>query len=320
MKTSQHNPRAKSQELRANPPRADLSPWVQTNEPLFWLLGAGHEIRYSHDEYFYDSRKRRDLPHIVLQLTIRGCGWYERDGKGVRLKPGMALLDHIPGDFRYGYPEDGREPYEQVFVSPRGPGAEDWCRRVIDEFGHVLDFGPNNPVEPLMLAIARYRNPRFEARRVSEGHSGARRASEVHAESSDRYLMSARLYQLLMTVMSTLKRSRAGTAPIVADAIVMVEARAADPSFNVKTLASALGCSREHLARSFQASLNVSPLDYLTQHRLRLAVAALRTSVDKLDQVAARCGFSGANYFCRVFRQYHGISPARARRQPWLLG
>jgi len=299
-------PKAKSQLSSASP---DLSPWVQTDEPLLWLIGAGHEIRYSQDEYFHDSRSRVDLPHIVLQLTIRGSGWYERGGKGVRLKPGMAFLDVIPGDFRYGYPPDTREPYEQVFVSPRGPSATDWCQRVIQKFGHVLDFGPANAVEPLLLAIARYRHQKSSR---TPGRTDL-------AEHTDRYLMSARLYQLLMTVLSALNRSRAGTVPLVADAIVLIEARAADPSFNVKALASALGCSREHLARSFQASLNVSPLDYLTQHRLRLAVAALRTSVDKLDQVASRCGFSGANYFCRVFRQHHGISPARARRQPWLL-
>jgi len=301
-------PRGTSQE-----PRADLSPWVHTSEPLLWLVGAGHEIRYSRDEYFYDSRKRTDLPHTVLQLTIRGSGWYEREERGVRLTQGMAFLDEIPGDFRYGYPEDGREPYEQVFISPRGPYAAEWCQRIIQEFGHVLDFGPANPVEPLMLAIARYR----KTRPASNSPSGER--SEA-LESTDRYLMSARLYQLLMTVMSTLKRSRAGTAPLVAEAVAMIESRAADPAFNVKGLASALGCSREHLARCFQGSLGVSPLDYLTQHRLRLALSALRTSVDKLDQIALRSGFSGANYFCRVFRQHHGISPARARRQPWLLG
>jgi transcriptional regulator GlxA family with amidase domain len=128
------------------------------------------------------------------------------------------------------------------------------------------------------------------------------------------------MYQLLMTVMSVLNRSRAKTVPLVTEAIGAIEQRAADPSFNVKSLSMQLGCSREHLARCFQSSLNVSPLDYLTQHRLRLAMDAMRNTPEKLELIAQRCGFSGANYFCRVFRQHHGFTPALARRQPWLIG
>jgi AraC-like DNA-binding protein len=294
MAPSNRKPKTENRKLAVAAP----GPWVRTSEPLLWLNGAGHEIRTSRREYFFDSRKRPDDPHVVLQLTISGSGYYERGGKGVLLPAGAAFLDVIPGNFRYGYPPAGSEPYEQVFVGLAGRVARRWCSRIVGEFGHVLHFGASNALEPLMLSIAR---------------------QHVDRALGDRYLVSARLYQLLMTVYSALNQSRVATAPLVSQAVSTIEERAADPSFNVTTLARELSCSREHITRLFQSSVNVSPLDYLTQHRLRLVAGELRARRGKLEHIAQRCGFSGANYLCRVFRRQYGVTPAQARARPWLL-
>lgn len=276
-----------------------MGPWTPTSEPLLWLAGCGHEIRRSRSDYFFDSRQRSDVPHVVLQWTLSGTGWYERGGRAALLTRGMAFLDAIPGPFRYGYPPDGREPYELVFVSMRGRAAWRWHKRLVSNFGYVLSLGPGHAVEEQMRALV------------------ALREQEA---LGDRYLVSARLYQLVMTLFSALSQSRAATAPLVAQALQCIERRAPDAGFNVEELARELGCSREHLARAFQSGMRVTPLEYLTEHRLRLVMRELREGRDKLDRVAERCGFSGANYLCRVFRRRHGITPARARSRPWMLG
>jgi len=274
-------------------------PWAHTAEPLFWLGGCGHELRQSHREYFFDARRRGDQPHVVLQFTLSGCGWYERAGRAVRLEPGMAFLDVIPGPFRYGCRPDSREPYELVFISMRGRPAYQWQQRLARSFGHVLHLGPRHPVAEQMLALVRLR----ERERLE-----------------DRYQVSARLYRLTMDLFSALTRSRAATVPFLAAALESIEVRAREPQFNVEELARALNCSREHLARVFRSGLNTTPLERLTRHRLDLVLRELRGARDKLDGVAARCGFSGANYLCRVFRKRFGITPAQARARPWMLG
>ncbi|MCW8133348.1 MAG: AraC family transcriptional regulator [Planctomycetota bacterium] len=276
-----------------------MEPWTPTSEPLLWLAGCGHEIRASRSDYYFDSRQRSDVPHVVLQWTLSGAGWYERAGRAVLLTRGMAFVDVIPGPFRYGYPPGGREPYELAFISMRGPAARRWQRRLTANFGHVLALGPGHPVEAQMRALIGLR---------------------AQESLGDRYQISARLYQIVMSLLSALSQSRAATSPLVAQALACIERRARDAAFNVAELARELGCSREHLARSFQAGLRVTPLAYLTEHRLRLVMRELRDGHEKLGRVAERCGFSGANYLCRVFRGRHGISPARARARPWMLG
>jgi AraC-like DNA-binding protein len=276
--------------------RANTSPWVRTGEPLLWFAGSGREVR-TDTSYFFDAARRSDRPHVCLQLTLAGNGFYENRRGRFLLPPGTAWFDVIPGPFHYGYPPEARESYELVHVSFTGPLATRWHRRIVETFGNVLNFGPGNAVAPLMLAIAR------------ANAAGALR---------DRYLASAQLYQVLMTVFSALSQNRLATAPRLVRAIALIEEQAGDASFNVRNMAEQLGCSREHLARLFRAGLGVGPLDYVTQHRLRLAARELRHSDDKLERIARRCGFSGANYLCRAFRKHTQVSPAEFRARTWM--
>jgi AraC-like DNA-binding protein len=287
------NPKSKIQN-----PKSNQSQWLRTAEPLLWLGGSGHETRTPADNYFFDSRKRKDPPHLVLQLTLSGTGFYERGRKRVLLRPGMAFFDMIPGNFRYGYPREVTEPYEQVYITITGNVARRWWKRITRSFGYVLDFGPANPIAPLMLGLVR----QYKEKTLR-----------------DRYLASAQLYQVLMTILSTLNQSRAATSPLVTNAISMIEERGRDPSFNVTVMADELGCSREYLSRQFRSGLGVTPLDYVTQHRVRLAAEEIRSSRGKLDVVAQRCGFAGANYLCRVFRRQYGLTPMEFRKRPWML-
>lgn len=276
-------------------PAANL--WMRTDEPLIWLGGAGHEWRRSAD-YCFDCTQRKDHPHMVLQYTLSGAGFYQRDGRRERISPGMAFLDAIPGDFSYGYPPQEREPYEQMYLNITGPAGEALARMIIAEFGHVLSIGRHSPVESMMRSI------------THQYASGM---------LQDRYLISGQLYQLLMTMISCLKSQRVATHPLVREALALMEARGCDPKFNVSQLAEALSCSREHISRQFAVAVGVSAGHYLTQQRLERAARALRQTKDKLDVVASRSGFASATYLCRAFRGRYGITPAEFRRTPWLV-
>ena len=79
--------------------------------------------------------------------------------------------------------------------------------------------------------------------------------------------------------------------------------------YGVEDLADALGVSKCHLVRTFSAEMGVSPGKYLTRTRLEAAKLLLLEREYNLDMIASLCGFSGANYLCRVFRREEGLSP-----------
>jgi AraC-like DNA-binding protein len=276
------------------PPLPPPDPFMQSAEPLLWLGGGGEELRRS-TEYYYDCRKRPERPHVVLQLTLAGTGFYLRNGQRQLINANQAFIDRIPDDFEYGYATESETPYRFVFTSMIGPIAEQWMERVHQTFGRVLDFGTDRSIADQLLALS------------------SMRAQE---KPIDRYQASAMLYGLFMQIHSVLMRSRLGQSPRVRQATMTIEQHACDVRFDIQQLARLLDCSREHLARQFQMATGVSPSTYLSHCRLRLAARELRTGGEKLDTIAKRCGFSGANYLCRLFRKRWGVSPAQFRDSP----
>ena len=90
--------------------------------------------------------------------------------------------------------------------------------------------------------------------------------------------------------------------------------------YGVEELSAQLGVSKSHLVRVFSAEMGVPPGQYLTQVRVAEAKRLLATRSYPLELVATLCGFSGANYLCKVFKKYTGQTCAAYRaaaKQPF---
>ena len=96
--------------------------------------------------------------------------------------------------------------------------------------------------------------------------------------------------------------------PLVAAAIEDIRRNYAG-LYGVEELSERLGVSKSHLVRAFTAALGVSPGRYLTSVRIEAAMRLLLHREYTLDVIASLCGFSGANYLCRVFKKTTGQSP-----------
>lgn len=100
--------------------------------------------------------------------------------------------------------------------------------------------------------------------------------------------------------------------PLVAAAIEDIRENYAG-LYGVEELSERLGVSKSHLVRTFTAAVGVPPGRYLTTVRIEAAQRLLLHREYTLDVVASLCGFSGANYLCRVFKKETGHSPAQWR-------
>ena len=100
--------------------------------------------------------------------------------------------------------------------------------------------------------------------------------------------------------------------PLVQAAIEDIRANYAG-LYGVEELSERLGVSKSHLVRTFTAAVGVPPGRYLTTVRVEAAMRLLLHREYTLDVIASLCGFSGANYLCRVFKKETGQSPAQWR-------
>jgi transcriptional regulator GlxA family with amidase domain len=95
-----------------------------------------------------------------------------------------------------------------------------------------------------------------------------------------------------------------------------LELMRAEPSkrWTVERLARAVGLSRAVLARRFVAACGRSPVRYLTELRLALAVSLLEGGEASLAEIAREIGYASEFAFSRAFKRQHGIAPGRYRR------
>lgn len=81
------------------------------------------------------------------------------------------------------------------------------------------------------------------------------------------------------------------------------------------TAADHLNTSVYTVSRIFKEVTGYGFKEYITERRLQQAVYLLRESDLPVADVAAACGFESTNYFTAVFRNKHGIPPAKYRRE-----
>lgn len=82
----------------------------------------------------------------------------------------------------------------------------------------------------------------------------------------------------------------------------------------IEELASLLNLSSSQFSRLFKMTVGLSPYQYLQKKRIQRAVELMKGS-DSLAQIAQKVGLSNQSHFTQVFRQVHGVTPARARSE-----
>ncbi|WP_408008137.1 helix-turn-helix domain-containing protein [Pseudalkalibacillus sp. A8] len=83
---------------------------------------------------------------------------------------------------------------------------------------------------------------------------------------------------------------------------------------SIKKLSSELNLSSVQFTRRFQASVGVSPIDYLTSLRLRRARTLLLETDYTIEDIAVRCGYNNGFYFSRIFSKKMKMSPSQFRK------
>ncbi len=84
---------------------------------------------------------------------------------------------------------------------------------------------------------------------------------------------------------------------------------------SVAEVAAAVHVSPTHLRRLFAQVRDESPRSLFNQIRLETASHLLAETSEKLDFIAAQCGYSSASNLARDFKAYRGLSPSQWRKR-----
>ena len=72
--------------------------------------------------------------------------------------------------------------------------------------------------------------------------------------------------------------------------------------------------SRRRFNELFKACFGLTPNKYLTSLKIEYAKKLISTNYFSISQIAEMCGFSDVYYFCKVFKNETGTTPAKYKR------
>jgi AraC family L-rhamnose operon transcriptional activator RhaR/AraC family L-rhamnose operon regulatory protein RhaS len=81
----------------------------------------------------------------------------------------------------------------------------------------------------------------------------------------------------------------------------------------IDELLATVNMSRRNFFRNFHLAVGSSPIDYLTQIRLKNAAAMLLYTNKTISEIANATGFYDSNYLCKKFRERMADSPRQFR-------
>ncbi|MBQ8405470.1 MAG: helix-turn-helix transcriptional regulator [Clostridia bacterium] len=85
-------------------------------------------------------------------------------------------------------------------------------------------------------------------------------------------------------------------------------------NITLDNLAERFFVAKPTLLYNFKRYVNRSPIDFLLTVRLAKAKQLLVSTKQSVNEIAAACGFSSANYFGLIFKKKEGISPLTYRK------
>ncbi|NOY75736.1 MAG: AraC family transcriptional regulator [Kiritimatiellaeota bacterium] len=285
-------------ELLSGQPHGGNSIVFPKRKPLLHAMLAGCGFNVENDlSYRWHGLERGSAEFAIWQYTISGKGALLYEEGTFELAPGDAMMIHVPHDHLYFLPDDS-DHWEFLYLNLHG---RDLTR--------------------LWLEMERSNGPTYHFKRDS--HT-VRLAVEILLAHRNGGIQTPRKasalgYEFIMSLLDEVAPDAAfGSGnderpPFIRKVVQYALANAGNP-IGVEDLAKVAGIGRFHFSRLFSKWYDMPPSVFLREIRVEKAVRLLQTERLTIKEVAERCGFSDASYFCKVFRKTMGVSPEAFRK------
>lgn len=251
------------------------------SENQFFVSAIGRLISYE------GTRNDRIAPYHSLHVIYSGEGKFQTRNREYSVRKGDVFL-FSPGE-RYCYFDLPDRYWSYYWFILRGSGIDDIFSRI--GLSAAAPYGQGMGM-PLQIRLEEW----FELLRKREdsfcfGHLLAWRILEQLSTSvkwSDPVPLGRRIREYIDV---------AGRVDV-----------------SVEEIADYFQLNRSTLFLAYKKEFGSGIKEYLMERRIHYAAELLRRSDEPLTAIAERCGFSSAQYLCRVIREHYGMTPDAFRR------
>lgn len=86
-----------------------------------------------------------------------------------------------------------------------------------------------------------------------------------------------------------------------------------EEKMSVEDIAAAAMIGKSECLRCFKQTINISPMQYVKQYRIRQACKMLKSTENTIGDIAFSCGFHDVSYFTKTFREEMHMTPGDYR-------
>ncbi|CAM3038214.1 AraC family transcriptional regulator [Lactiplantibacillus plajomi] len=226
--------------------------------------------------------------------TDTGTGILSIGNQQIKLGPGQGFLmrPNIPHSF---FPDSSLTAWKTSFLTFEGVAAEDMVT-----FLNLNDFQIYDQLDEPLAHYLQQKFPIF-----------------YKTDLAATFQQSSAIYNFLLLLRhNAITKQLNFTANTVPNAIMTYIRKNYQRTITNEELSKLAGYSVTHTTKIFRDETGQTPLEYLTDFRLRMAKSLLTFNDDlTIKQVATNVGFANSSYFVQQFKQYFGMTPGQLRKQ-----
>ncbi|MBQ8685653.1 MAG: helix-turn-helix domain-containing protein [Clostridia bacterium] len=250
-------------------------------------------IGYHNFHYISPLPYPRKQGRYTLHFVVSGHGYLIVNGEKFTINPHDVFC--LDNECTFSYYPDKNDPWEYVFFVFDGERAVDYKT--------TPDFSNTNPVKSC-------RHPQ----KITSMLASALQKKENGRPIS--YFEVTALFFLLLDSVTDTESDREFfyESSFIEEVKDFVQMKYLEPEFNVKYLCDCMHISHSHLCRIFKQSEKMSIISYINQLKMARAEELLLTTNFTITEVSYMSGYREYEYFLRLFKRMHGVSPTEYRK------
>ncbi len=252
-----------------------------------------HHLYELHAEMPYHFK-----PELFVQ--IGGMTEFSFPDQRFTLYPGEVCI--VPKGMPHGeIARNGDEPFENVVVS--------YYNDTIDiHIAHDRGQGQPGSDHVNLFTSELFNDMIAYLDRICEFHHNNPRANTVAIKG----LLLAE-FSLLLAIVEAPDAHLPTATDTISLCKWLIQHNLQDENLGLESLARELACSPNYLSKLFHRRVGERIVERINRLRIQSAIDALCRTRLSIKAIAAGCGYTDANYFCRVFRQATGRSAQQYR-------
>lgn len=269
-----------------------------TPEIFYYLRNHGetdfllHMTGYHNFRYITPEKFERTQYFHTLHFVISGKGYININGKIHNVYANDVF--YLDDQTLFSYYPDKNTPWEYVFFEFKG--------RLANVYAKDAGFSAECPKKncPTPQKVLTYLAKIFKDQTVVPSY----------------HIIASLFFLILDTLLPTQTQKQGfGKNDFIDEVKYFIQFKCFNPNFNITYLCKSMHVSHSYLCKIFKQYEKTTLITFINKIKMHKARVLLKSSDLSIMEISLKSGYREYEYFLRLFKQMHGVSPTNYRKR-----